>query len=297
MAIKFGNGIDLQSQRGQNFASPSSGTDAANKNYVDALVAGLAWKEEVRVATTANAALATAYENGDTVDGVSLVTGDRILLKNQTTQTENGIYTVNASGAPTRSTDADVSAELNNATVFVTSGTAGANTAWTQTTANPNIGVSNIVWAQFGAGQTYTADGNGIELSALQFALELDGTSLSKSATGLRIGSAAAANGLIESSGLLSVGAGTGITVNANDVAVDTSVVVRKFAQDIGDGSTTSIVVTHNLGTKDVVWEIREVGGSFNYIFTDIQATTTNTTTFIFAVAPTSAQYRVFGTY
>lgn len=292
----FLNPLNMSSQRITSLASPSASTDAANKAYVDATAAGLSWKTAVRVATTANGALATAYENGDTIDGVSLVTGDRILLKNQTTQTENGIYIVAASGAPARSTDADSSAELDSATVFVQAGTTLADTAWTQTTNAPTVGASNIVFAQFGAGQTYTADGNGIELSALQFALELDGTSLSKSATGLRIGSAAAANGLIESSGLLSVGAGTGITVNANDVAVDTAVVVRKFAGSVGNGSATVIDVVHSLGTEDITVELIETAGGRAMVDTDWvlkSGSTTTTITLTFGVAPTTNQYRV----
>lgn len=291
MALQALTGVDFNSQRALNMASPSAGTDGANKDYVDSKAAGLAWKQSVRVATTANGTLATAYENGDSVDGVTLATGDRILIKNQTSQTENGIYTVNATGAPTRATDADSTAELESATVFVQAGSTNADTAWTQTTNAPTIGSSNIVFAQFGAGQSYTADGNGIELSSTTFSLELDGTSLSKSASGLRIGSAAAAAGLTESSGLLSVGAGTGITVNANDVAVDTSVVVRKFAASHGDGSNTSYTITHNLGTLDVTYVIYRVSDGVQ-VFPDVTHATTNTLTVVYAVAPTTNQYR-----
>jgi hypothetical protein len=62
---------------------------------------GVAWKEPVRCASTANVTLASGVENGDTLDGITLATGDRILLKDQSTGSQNGIYTVNASGAPT----------------------------------------------------------------------------------------------------------------------------------------------------------------------------------------------------
>lgn len=292
MAATFLMGIDCNNQRARAFASPAAGTDGANKDYVDALVTGLRWKEPVRVATTANGALATAYENGDTVDGQTLQTGWRILLKDQTTQTENGIYVVNASGAPTRAADADSTAELNAATVKVMSGTVNAEKAFTQTTDDPTIGSSNIVFAEWGGGSSYTADGQGIELSGTTFSLELDGTSLSKSGSGLRIGSAAAAAGLTESGGLLSVGAGTGITVNANDVAVDTSVVPRKFSGDIGDGSTTAIAVTHNLGTKDITWSIRRNSDDV-FVHTDVVATSTTVATFTFPTAPATNAYRV----
>jgi hypothetical protein len=72
VAMKFGNGIDLAGQRGVNVGDPSSATDAANKQYVDAFVRGLSWKDEVVAASTANGTLATAYENGDSLDGVTL---------------------------------------------------------------------------------------------------------------------------------------------------------------------------------------------------------------------------------
>jgi hypothetical protein len=289
----FLNALNMSSQQINSLASPSVGTDAVNKDYVDGKLAGLAWKSPgVRVATTTNGVLLTAYENGDSVDGISLVTGDRILLKNQTAQTENGIYVVAATGAPARASDADSSAELQNAAVLVSEGTVNANTAWTQNTDSVTIGVSNIVWAPFGAGQSYTADGNGIELTSTTFGLELDGTSLSKGSSGLRIGSAAAAAGLTESGGLLSVGAGTGITVNANDVAIDTSVAVRKYVTNVGDNSSTTITITHNLGTPDVTFDLW-TGTTGALVFCDAQNRSTNAFDLVFATAPTTNQYRV----
>lgn len=150
--IIFWNLVSLASAGSVAFASIiGAPTDnAALVSWVTGLLEGLKWKNAVKVATTTNGTLATAYENGDTVDGVTLSTGDRILLKNQTTQTENGIYTVNASGAPTRASDANIAAELEGATVTVQQGTSNANTTWTQTTDGITLGSSNIVWAQFG---------------------------------------------------------------------------------------------------------------------------------------------------
>lgn len=88
------------------------------------------WVPRVRVATTANGTLATAFANGQTVDGVVLATGDRILLKDQTTGADNGVYTVNASGAPTRAADWPAGADVVGYAVRVTAGTANANTVW-----------------------------------------------------------------------------------------------------------------------------------------------------------------------
>lgn len=139
--------VSLNSHRLTSVADPSSAQDAATKAYVDALVQGLSWKEPVRAASTANGTLATAFENGDTMDGVTLATGDRILLKNQTTGSENGIYTVNASGAPTRATDADSQDDLLSAAVFVEEGTANADNAFVLTNDAPiTVGSTSLVF-------------------------------------------------------------------------------------------------------------------------------------------------------
>lgn len=125
----------------------------ATTAYVDGLVQGLSWKKAVRAATTVAGTLASSFENGDAIDGVTLATGDRILVKNQASGSENGIYTVNASGAPTRATDADTGAEMVNATVFVSEGTTLADTQWTCSTNAPiTIGSTSIAFAQLSAG-------------------------------------------------------------------------------------------------------------------------------------------------
>lgn len=100
----------------------------------------------MRAATTANGTLATAFANGQVVDGVTLVTGDRILLKNQTAGAENGIYTVNASGAPTRSVDADTATDIADAVVYVSQGTTNADTGWKLVTDNITLGTTALVF-------------------------------------------------------------------------------------------------------------------------------------------------------
>lgn len=134
----------------QNFGTPSTGTDVAIKSYVDQTISDAIGasnlKDAVRVATTANGALATAYANGQTVDGISLVTGDRILIKNQSTGSENGIYTVNASGAPTRATDADTATDIADSVVYVSQGTVNADTGWKLVTDSIVLGTTALVW-------------------------------------------------------------------------------------------------------------------------------------------------------
>ena len=127
--------------------------------------AGLAFKDSVRVATTANGTLATAFENGDTVDGVVLATGNRILLKNQTAQAENGFYTVNGSGAPTRAIDADTWVEIVSAYVFVEEGTLNQDTSWICTAnAGGTINTTAMPFVQFGA-TTGVGDGDKTDIT------------------------------------------------------------------------------------------------------------------------------------
>lgn len=119
------------------------------KSYVDNLLAGMKWKATVVAATTAAGTLASSFENGDTIDGVVLATGDRILIKDQVAGAENGIYVVAASGAPTRATDADAGSELVNATVVVEQGTVNADKAFVCTNNAITLGVTAIVFVNF----------------------------------------------------------------------------------------------------------------------------------------------------
>jgi hypothetical protein len=381
VAIKFGNGVDLVNQKIVNLADPSSGTDGANKQYVDGVARGLRWKESVRAASTATGVLATAYENGDTLDGVVLATGDRILLKDQSTATENGIYTVNASGAPTRAADLPAASDAKGIAVTVTNGTVNNDRVYIQTNDPATVGTNNLAFSQLGgSGTTYTAgDGLG-ESPAGTFNVNTgtaSATGLETSADTVRIAAAAAGNGLTGgggsalslasttagngltytsgvldvvgdssitvsanslglatgvagngltltsgvldvvgdssitvsanqiglasgvsgagltlTSGVLAVGAGAGVSVAADTVGVD-STVARVYAASIGDGSTTNIVVTHSLGTRDVQVTVRNASTPWEQIMVDNEATSTTTCTLRFAVAPTTNQYRV----
>ena len=272
--------------------TPTADADAANKGYVDSVAQGLDTKASVVAATTTNGTLATAFANGQVVDGVTLATGNRILIKNQTDATANGIYTVNASGAPTRSTDMDLGSEFPGAYVFVEQGTTNADTGWVCTNNSPvTLGSTNITWTQFSGAGTYTAS-NGVLLTGSNF------TFAPRSGFGLATGASGAEVKLATTSGLnlssdLAVGAGNGITVLTNTVAIDTAVVVRKYGVNVGDGSATSYTITHNLGTRDVQVTVYESSGSYAEVICDVNHATTNTITLLFSVAPTSNQYRV----
>ncbi len=275
-----------------NVGTPSADTDAANKGYVDSVAQGLDTKASVVAATTTNGTLATAFANGQVVDGVTLATNDRILIKNQTDATANGIYTVNASGAPTRSTDMNVGSEFPSAYVFVEQGTVNADTGWVCTNNAPvTLGSTNITWTQFSGAGTYTAN-NGVVLNGSVFSFAPE------SGKGLQTGASGAAIKLATTSGLnvtsdLAVGAGNGISVLTNTVAIDSAVVVSKYAASVGDGSATSYTVTHNLNTRDVIVTVYDNSAPYAEVITDVAHTTVNTVTIAFSVAPTSNQYRV----
>jgi hypothetical protein len=163
-------------------SSPSTDYQVANKQYVDTVAQGLELKAACRVATTTAGTLASDFEDADTIDGIVLATGDRILIKDQADQTTNGIYTVNASGAPTRATDYDSSPEVQEGTsVYVVSGTVNANKVFAQLTVDPTLGASNLVFSQVGGATSYTAS-LGIQLVGADFRADFvanDGLKLS----------------------------------------------------------------------------------------------------------------------
>ena len=202
--------VSLNSQKITNLADPTADADAANKGYVDGVAQGLDVKDSVVATTTANGTLSSAFANGSTIDGVSLSTNDRILIKDQSTQTENGIYKVNASGAPTRVDDLAAGADAAGAFVFVEQGTVNAENGFvcTSNKGSAVVGTNNLVFSQFsGAGQVTAGDG--LDKSGNTLSLDL------KSNGGLVIESTEVAVDLAASSitGTLAIGdGGTGAT-------------------------------------------------------------------------------------
>jgi hypothetical protein len=252
---KFMNGIDVNGKNISGLADGTAATHAVTLQQLQAAVRGLSWKESVRAATTANINLSSALINAASVDGVTLATGDRVLVKAQTAGAENGIYTVVASGAASRTPDADSVDELEAAATMVEEGTTLGNTMWVMTTDNPTLGTTTLTWAQFGGGSTPYVAGAGLTESPAS---------------------------------TFNVGAGTGITVNADDVAINTSVVARKFAANCVV-TTNPQTFAHGLGTADLSVSVYE-GGALR--FPDISVDATNITV-EWGGAPTAAQYRV----
>jgi hypothetical protein len=219
-------------------ADGTASLDAVTKQQLDAAIGGVDVKEGVKAASTANLTLS----GEQTVDGIALVTGDRILVKDQSTATENGIYVID-SGAWARATDSDSANELNGALVTVKEGTANENTGWYQNNEITTVGSDNVVFEQFFGAGTYTADGQGIELSGSTFSLELDGSTLQKSASGLKVAdlgidSAQIAGGAITSTKIAN-NAVTTNTINANAVT-DAKISTGVDAAKLADGSVSN---------------------------------------------------------
>ena len=141
---------------------PSSTSEAATKNYVDNLVAGLRTRAVARVASTTNVAISSGLENGDTLDGVTLVTGNRVLLKDQSTASQNGLYTVVASGAASRDTEYDTISELAGQLILVSEGSTHADDLFLCTAdTSATLGSSTISYTQVfpSSGGTVTSVG------------------------------------------------------------------------------------------------------------------------------------------
>ena len=252
--------VPLGSQRITALAPPSIGTDAVNKDYADALISTGNNKGTARLAATGNITIASP---GATIDSVTAANGDVILLPGQTTGSQNNLYIFNGAASPlTLATNADISAEVRSGLfVFVSEGTVNGSNGFTLTTPNPiALGTTALTFTQTsGAGQITSG------------------------------------TGLTKSGNILNVGAGAGILANADDVAIDTTVVARKYAQTIGDGTTAAITVTHSLNNLGPIWGCSQVASPFTSVMPTVTFPTANTATFTFSAGniPTTNQYRV----
>ena len=159
MAAPTGS-VSLNSQTITNLADPVNSSDAATKSFVEATSQGLDVKDSCVAATTANITISTALNNGDTLDGVSLSTNDRVLVKDQSTASENGIYIVGSS--PARASDLAAGADAAGFFTFVEQGTVNADNGFvcTSNKGSAVVGTNNLTIAQFsGAGQVTAGDG------------------------------------------------------------------------------------------------------------------------------------------
>jgi hypothetical protein len=169
----LGSDLSAGNYKITSLGTPTQSTDAATKAYVDSVTEGLHIHASAVAATTANISMSNDLEVGDVIDGVTLATGDRVLVKNQNTASENGIYVVQATGAAVRALDFDQPAEVDGGDfIFVTGGTVNDNTGWVQTsTGVTTIGTDPIYFTQFSGAGTYLA-GNGLTLTGNTFTID-----------------------------------------------------------------------------------------------------------------------------
>jgi hypothetical protein len=295
LADPTGN-VSMNEHRITDLADPTDPQDAATKFYVDAAITGLDWKSSAHLLADVNVAL-TGTSGTLVIDGHDALgdsdDGYRILLINQTTSSEDGIYVYSDNGSTytlTRPADADTYQELIGAAIFIKEGTVYGATSWVQVD-HYLSSFADQEWVQFSGQGTYTAS-DGVELTGNNFTFDYTSTGgLEASTSGAYI-KLQTNSGLGTTSDGLAVGAGTGISVSGGNVAIDTSVVARKYSTLIGNGTTNPITVTHNLGTKDVMVSIREVS-STDIVYADVQISTNDEIVVSFAVAPTSNQYSV----
>jgi len=280
------NKLVLRDANGQaKFGTPTDPDHAATKSYVDAARSGLDVKASVRAATTAPINLASDLEAGDTLDtNVTLVAGDRVLVKDQSTASENGIYVVQASGAAVRATDFDSNAEVTpGAFTFVEEGTLNADSGWVLTTNGTiNVGVTGLTWALFSvAGSIFAGDG----LTKTGNTLNVIGTTnrISVSADAVDIASTYVGQSSITTLGTITTGTWNGVDIavadggtgsssasgartnladtSASGLTTSTPVLARISKQGCAASSTgvSTTTVTHNFGTTDVNVQIYEV--------------------------------------
>jgi hypothetical protein len=189
--------------------APVSGNDVVNKTYLEYFAAGLSWKQPVLCATTANITLSGLQ----TLDGVTVVAGDRVLVKNQSTASQNGIYLA-SSTAWSRALDADVWNDLISAITFVETGSTQSGSAW-YCTAQPGgtIGTTAVNWSNFSVATTYTA-GTGLTLAGNQFSITNTGV------TAAAYGSASKTlTATVNAQGQLTVLADTNIAISNTQVS------------------------------------------------------------------------------
>lgn len=258
MTMPFRSPIDMGNQKISNVADPSAAQDVVNLQYLQAFLRGLDWKASVRAAASTNI---NTSSPGATIDGVSMASNDRVLLMGQSTGSQNGIWVWNgAASAMTRAVDADVDAEVTSGlAVTATEGTANGDKAWVLTTNDPIVvGTTALVFAQLGGGGSAYTNGAGLSLTGNVFA----------------------------------VVPGAGILADGTSTRIDPSVVVRKFAANVGDNSSTNIDLAHNFGTRDITWNCYL--STTPWVDQNVRAERldTNTLRLVFPTAPTTNQYR-----
>lgn len=240
-----------------NLAQGAATGEPVTFDQLNAAIEGLAWKDNVRVAGQVNIVVAAP---GATIDGITMVANDGVLLSNQTVGTENGIYVWNGAATPmTRRFDAVAWADIKSAIVSVDEGTSAGSTL-RQSLAIGVIGTNTPTFVAFGTAAPVATTGTA-GIAALATQAEVDAGSVTN-----KIVTPATLAGWASR--------------------------MRKFGANVGDSVATSIVVTHNFNTKDVEVYVYENTGLFRMVQVEIQHTGVNAVTLLFDTAPATNAYR-----
>lgn len=292
--------VTLNSQRLTDLAQPVDPQDAATKSYVDASSLGLDIKSSVRAATEPGVNI--TLSGTQTVDGVALTAGQRILVKDQTDMTENGIYVV-AAGAWARSLDAADSATVSPGLfTFVEEGTINADTGWVLTTDGDNgsidVGQVDIEFTQFtGVGQITAGAG----LTKTGPALDVIGTAnrILVTPNAVDIASTYVGQTSLTTLGTITTGTwnGTTIAVANGGTGATTATAARANLGAVTkysafNGGTDTDVITHSLNTTDVMISVKDVATG-QIVSSDMFVTDANTVTVTYGVAATASTLRI----
>lgn len=233
--------------------------DAATVAQLNAALEGLAPKDSCRVATVGNINLAAP---GASIDGITMVSGDRVLVKSQTAPAENGIYTWTGSAtAMTRTLDANTSNELESAITSIEEGTVNAGITFRQTSVNFVLNTGAVAWVVFGSGVSAAS-----ETTA----------------------------GIAEIATQAETDAGTDDARFITPLKLKTSTLLVKSASAIiGDGSATQFDLTHNFNSRKVTIVVRRNSSPWDEVLTDKECPDANTARVRFNVAPAASSYEV----
>jgi hypothetical protein len=232
--------------------------DAATVAQLNAAIEGLAPKDSCRSSSVSNLNLSSP---GAAIDGITMVSGDRVLVKDQSAPAENGIYIFNgAASAMTRSADCSTAPELEQAITSVEEGT-NASTTWRQTSVNFTLNSGAVAWVAFGSGVSAAS-----ETTA----------------------------GIAEIATQAETNTGTDDLRIVTPLKLKTSTLLAKmFTAQIGDNSATQYDVTHNFGTRSISIIVRRVASPYDEVVVDKEAFDTNTARVRFNIAPTTNQFEV----
>ena len=231
--------VSLNSQTITNLGAPVNATDAATKSFVESTAQGLDVKDSCVAATTGNITISTALNNGDAIDGVTLSTNDRVLVKDQSTASENGIYVVGSS--PARASDLAAGSDAAGMFTFVEQGTVNADNGFvcTSNKGSAVVGTNNLAYSQFSGAGSVTA-GDGLDKSGNTLSLDL------KSNGGLVIESTELAIDLAASSitGTLPVTKLTSLTSTVTELNVLDGITSTTAELNLMDGGTSATSTT-----------------------------------------------------